>query len=296
MRYIDLYDGSVPLGRFDVPEYIRGSSHFFRLRYAALGGGNGVVFTANRMRNLGVLGEECAIKLLRQMSRPRQDRFQNEIRVLKDLESEFISKFFDAGHIEVHASSGGSAKQHIPWVAIQLGGPNMRQHVQDIGPLAVPELQSVMRGVCTAVSHLHDKGYIHRDIKPDNFVWRDDRRDSLLMIDFGIAKKFGEDVSARPMDTFTRLNEFVGPVFFSSPELIEYARDKEHPVSYRSDIFQVGKLLWFLGTGKTAAGIPSRRECPAGGKLRDLVMSMIDDDPDARPQSVAEIQTAVDAL
>jgi serine/threonine protein kinase len=172
----------------------------------------------------------------------------------------------------------------------------MRQHVHDIGPLAVSELQSVGSGICAAVSHLHDKGYIHRDIKPDNFVWRDERRDSFLMIDFGIAKKSGEDVSARPMDTFTRLNEFVGPVFFSSPELIEYARDKDHPVNYRSDIFQVGKVLWFLGTGRTATGIPSRKDCPAGGKLRDLVMSMIDDDPDSRPQSMAEVQAAIDAL
>ena len=116
------------------------------------------------------------------------------------------------------------------------------------------------------------------------------------MIDFGIAKRLGEDVSARPMDTFTQVKEFVGPVFFSSPELIEYATNKRHQVDTRSDIFQVGKLLWFLGTGKISAGVPSKKECPAGGKLRDVVLQMIDDDPDSRLQTMAEVQAAASAI
>ena len=114
-----------------------------------------------------------------------------------------------------------------------------------------------------------------------------------MMIDFGISKRQGEDVSGRPMDTFTRVTEFVGPVFFSSPELIEYSKDKSYPVDYRSDIFQLGKVFWYLATGKVSAGIPSKKECPADGKLRDLVLHMIDDDPDERPQSVAQVRDEI---
>ena len=98
------------------------------------------------------------------------------------------------------------------------------------------------------------------------------------------------------MDTFTRVTEFVGPVFFSSPELIEYAKDKSYPVDYRSDIFQLGKVLWYLGTGKVSAGVPSRRECPANGKLRELVLAMIDDDPEYRPQKLSEVHGAMNAV
>jgi serine/threonine protein kinase len=115
-----LYDDNRTLGRFDVPEHVRGTNHFFRLRYAALGGGNGIVFAANRVQGLGGVGEECAIKVLRRTSGPRQDRFQNEIRVLRELDSPFISKFFDAGSMDVQSQSG-SMNRTVPWVAMQLG-------------------------------------------------------------------------------------------------------------------------------------------------------------------------------
>lgn len=178
--------------------------------------------------------------------------------------------------------AAGDTDKVVPWVAMQLDGTNMRQRVEDDRPLTVAELKSISFGMTIAVEHLHSRDFIHRDIKPDDFVWRGQPCGAPMMIDFGIAKRQGEDVSGRPMDTFTRVTEFVGPVFFSSPELIEYARDKNYPVDYRSDIFQLGKVFWYLTTGKISAGVPSRRECPAGGKLRELILGMIDDDPDAR--------------
>jgi serine/threonine protein kinase len=110
-----------------------------------------------------------------------------------------------------------------------------------------------------------------------------------MMIDFGIAKQNGQDVSARPLDNFTKAMEFVGPQFFASPELIAYARDKSHPVDGRSDLFQLGKVLWFLATGVVLAGVPTRRQDPYGGQLYQLVLALLAEDPDDRPQSVAEV-------
>lgn len=224
------------------------------------------------------------------------DRFNNEVRVLKELNSPYVSAYTASGQVSVTPQVAGTQNEVIPWVAMQLGGSNMRQHVEDAGPLTLAQLKSITYGMCAAVEHLHTNGFIHRDIKPDNFVWRGAANTAPLMIDFGIAKRQGEDVSGRPMDTFTRVTEFVGPVFFSSPELIEYAKDKSYPVDYRSDIFQLGKVLWYLGTGKVSAGSPSRKECPAGGKLRELVLEMIDDDPDCRPQKLSEVQAAMNAV
>ena len=259
-------------------------------------GGNGVVFEASELIDGRPTGKTCAVKVLKQMNPARVDRFNNEVCVLKELNSAYISAYTADGQVSVKPQEVGRQDEVIPWVAMQLGGTNMRQHVEEAGPLTLANLKSITFGMCVAVEHLHSKGFIHRDIKPDNFVWRTTPNTAPLMIDFGIAKRQGEDVSGRPMDTFTRVTEFVGPVFFSSPELIEYAKDKSYPVDYRSDVFQLGKVLWFLGTGKVSAGSPSRKECPAGGKVRELVLAMIDDDPDYRPQTLAEVQAAMNAV
>jgi eukaryotic-like serine/threonine-protein kinase len=297
LRFIDLYDGMRPLGRYDVPERISTTEgRAFWLQGATKTGGNGVVFEATEAVPGSLQGESRALKLLKQMSQPRVDRFENEIRVLKELTSPYISAFYATGRTAVAAQPPGTGHREVPWVAIQMGGANMRQHVEEHGPLTVQQLKSITFGLCSAVEHLHEKGFIHRDIKPDNFVWRSATSSAPMMIDFGIAKRQGEDVSGRPMDTFTKVTEFVGPVFFSSPELIEYSKDKTHPVDYRSDIFQLGKVLWYLGTGKVSAGVPSKKECPANGKLRDLVLAMIDDDPDCRPQNLKDVRDAVNAV
>jgi eukaryotic-like serine/threonine-protein kinase len=295
MSYIELSRDGKWLGRFDVPAHIRGASAIYKLNFAELGGGNGIVFNANRMLGIGTPGDPCAIKLLRQQGAARIDRFNNEIRVLKGLSSHRIARYHDDGHVTVISQTDPSVSESVRWLAMELGDVNMRQHVERNGPLTLKQLRRVVGDICEAVSTLHTAGFIHRDIKPDNFVWKRGTQ-SLLMIDFGIAKRLGEDVSARPMDTFTQIKEFVGPVFFSSPELIEYAGNKSHPVDHRSDIFQIGKVIWFLATGKISAGVPSKNDCPADGRLRDLVLDLIDDDPSSRIQSVAEIKARIDAM
>lgn len=297
MRFVELFQNFRSMGRYDVPDQVNADSgHSFRLYGATRMGGNGVVFEASEIIEGRPTGKTCAIKVLKQLSPARVDRFNNEVRVLKELSSPYISAYTASGRVTVKSQVPGPSNEDLPWVAMQLGGSNMRQHVEDAGTLSVPQLKSIAFGMCSAIEHLHTKGFIHRDIKPDNFVWRGAPNSAPMMIDFGIAKRQGEDVSGRPMDTFTRVTEFVGPVFFSSPELIEYAKDKSYPVDYRSDIFQLGKVFWYLGTGKVSAGSPSRKECPAGGKLRELVLAMIDDDPDCRPQKLSEVLAAMKAL
>ncbi len=295
MRFVELFENFRSVGKFDVPNEVEAETGArFRLHGAVRMGGNGVVFQAGEVVNGLPTGHTRAVKVLKQINAARVDRFSNEVRVLRELSSPYISAYSGSGNVTVTPQTGAlGGVRTVPWVAMQLCGTNMRQHVEEHGPLNVQQLKSITYGLCAAVEHLHSKGFIHRDIKPENFVWRTAAHTAPIMIDFGIAKRQGEDVSGRPMDTFTKVTEFVGPVFFSSPELIEYAKDKSYPVDWRSDIFQLGKVLWYLGTGKVSAGIPSLRECPAGGRLRDLVIAMIDDDPECRPQKLSEVQEAM---
>ncbi len=258
----------------------------FKLEKAMKGGGNGVVFQAMAYSSKGEEGGICAVKLLKELSERRKDRFDNEIRILELLDHKKITKVFGYGTERL-----GDEQVEVPWVAMELGGVNLRQYLDTHKlPIDVQTSVGVCRQICQALEHIHDKRIIHRDLKPANIVWRDNEdRDNVFLIDFGIAKLIGEDVSGRKMDSFTSANEFVGPANFSSPELLAYARDKSHPVDQRSDLFQLGLILWFLATNQILAGIPSKKKDPSGGAIHELVMELVAEDPDDRIATAAEV-------
>lgn len=288
MSYIELYEKGRKPGKFNLPDSVTGvDGGVFRLGKSRTGGGNGIVFEAQCVRSVRGATGLCAVKFLRQQDDVRFDRFQNEVRIMRMLDHPSVARFFDSGQIDF---PGG---YRVPWIAMELGEANLRQHVHDTGPIRGKLLLSVGVQICDALEHVHSKGLIHRDIKPDNFVLRGK---DVRMIDFGIAKLSGEDVSGRPMDEFTANMEFVGPVFYASPELIAYARDKKHLVDHRSDLFQVGKVLWFLATGQISAGIPSTRQCPFEGKFHKLIISLLNDDPNDRPDKPSSVRTSLLAI
>lgn len=160
------------------------------------------------------MGFRCAVKVLRRVDEQRLDRSENEVRVLQSLRHEHITVYHGHGTIK---SPRGHA---VPWVAIDLGGPNLGLHVRDHGPIDVATLGGIGKQMCGALRHVYAEGLIHRDLKPANFVWTESvvsRR--VFMIDCGLAKRVGEDTSGRPFDQFTQQNEFVGPAHYSSHEL-----------------------------------------------------------------------------
>jgi serine/threonine protein kinase len=292
MSFIELFEAGKRVGQFDLPRSVTGvGGHEFDLRGSAKGGGNGVVFRASPRGTLAEHDEidQCALKFLRQLDPTRVDRFNNERRILSELDHPRIVQYFDHGDISL-------AGHAVPWIAMELGESNLKRHVLEKGPLSTSSLKAVGAQLCEALVHLHERGFIHRDLKPDNFVWDGEVEGDIKMIDFGLAKRIGEDVSARPLDQCTQHQEFVGPVFFSSPELVAYSMDKSQKVDERSDLFQIGKVLWFLGTGVISAGIPARRKCPLDGRLHAVVYQLLNDDPSERLQTAAEVATAIHDL
>jgi len=249
-------------------------------------GHSGIVFPARRTKEGGSIDRLCALKILKRLDDISSDRFDNEIRLMQVLEHDRISGFYGSGiFVPPHADG-----VEVPWMAMDLGGDNFRREIEHEAPLPMAEVKRLEMQLCEALDHVHAQDIIHRDLKPANLVWADpDAKNDLMMIDFGIAKYVGEDVSLRPMDQLTQHLEFVGPQFYSSPELIEYARDKRYPVDHRSDLYQLGLVLWFLATNRIIAGRPSKKQDPSGGKLLEIVNDLIAMEPDERPDTAAAV-------
>jgi len=194
-------------------------------------GAMGVVYEAHDPER----GVEVALKVMSvpahytNAARKRQsERFGREAHALAELCHPNVVRVFDEGEI------GGR-----PYFSMELvRGTNLRDRLQFQGPLSVPELIRLASELCDALEHIHGRGIVHRDVKPDNIMLLPDGRAKLM--DFGIAQFQFDDRSRTS-------GGFQGSPAYMSPEQVA-----GKPVDGRSDIYSLGVTLYEAATGKRA--------------------------------------------
>ncbi|MFC1764177.1 protein kinase [Planctomycetota bacterium] len=117
----------------------------------------------------------------------------------------------------------------------------------DSNHLNTQERLALFISVCQAVQHAHQKGIIHRDIKPTNImVTLHDGEPVVKVIDFGIAKAVNQQLTEKTI--FTRYSQMIGTPEYMSPEQAEMSG---LDIDTRTDVFSLGVLLYELLTGST---------------------------------------------
>lgn len=139
--------------------------------------------------------------------------------------------------------------------------------VMDSGKYHYMGTRKVLRSVCHALTVLHERGIIHRDVKPENVMIAKDGR--VVLIDFNAARK----ISFASKDTV-----IMGTVGYASPEQLGVAQSDA-----RTDIYAVGVLLNVMITGKH----PSEKM--AKGKAGRIVRKCTNVNPDERYQTVEKL-------
>ena len=180
-------------------------------------------------------GNEVALKLLNPDlgSTIGADRFRREIRVATQLQHPNILGVLDSGVSEI-APGVDFLWFTMPFVR----GVNVWERFEKTGAFAPNEVVRIGCAVADALAFAHEKGVVHRDIKPDNILLEGDR---VLVADFGVARAVSE-----VHEKLTATGMVVGTPTYMSPEQASGERE----IDGRSDVFALACVLYELLAGE----------------------------------------------
>ncbi len=233
------------------------------------------------------VGREVALKILSPalLQDPNfSQRFLREARFVAKLVHPHIVSLFDLGE---HDGELYIAMEYLP-------GATLRERIRQ--GMGLPEALRVLRQLASALACSHREGIIHRDVKPDNVLFRADG--NAVLTDFGIATVRDNGM------TMTQMGLAVGTPNYMSPE---QAQGKK--VDHRADLYSLGVLLYEMLTGTVpytgedpiSIGIqhltaPVPRLPPAYQLAQPLLQRLMAKLPDERFQSAEELVAAIETL
>jgi len=233
-------------------------------------GGMGTVFLAQQSKPVERM---VALKLIKPGMDSRQviARFEAERQALALMDHPNIARVLDAGTTD----SGR------PYFVMELVKGMPITKYCDHHRLSPRQRLELFLPVCHAVQHAHQKGIIHRDVKPSNvMVSLFDGKPVPKVIDFGVAKATGSRLTDRTL--FTAIGSVVGTFEYMSPEQAEL---NQLDVDTRTDIYSLGVLLYELLTGTT----PLDRRRLGEFALLELLRAIREDEP---PRPSTRISTS----
>jgi len=199
-------------------------------------------------------------------------RFVREVRFLGNLKHPNIVPILDA-----------RLEHQPPFYVMPLATGSLQDEVEILAR-SLPTSLRVFQDICAGVKAIHDSGVVHRDLKPSNILRLADR--SIVVADFGASKR-----DPRHSSVLTGTSAIVGTLTYLPPEQLLPQGSRQ--ADRRSDLFQLGKILYQLTTGRSPAVMELER-LPVG--LAHIVRRATATRPDRRYPDVDSLMIALDVF
>ncbi len=240
----------------------------YLLKSVIASGGMGTVYEATQE----LPNRTVAVKVLRSWVAEKSvvRRFEFESQVLAQLTHPNIARLYQAStHLDTESG------RRIPYFAMELiaDAEIITQYCSQ-GTLDIKQRLKLFLEVCDAVYFAHQKGVIHRDLKPGNILVDSDRH--IKIIDFGVAHATDSDIAVTT--TRTDIGQVIGTLQYMSPE---QCRCDINQIGVRTDVYSLGVVLFELLTGHLPYEIPSSDILSAARVIRETSPK--------RPSSIASI-------
>lgn len=272
---MDKYIGKTLDGRYEIKELI------------------GIGGMAEVYKGIDVMDhKEVAIKILKKEYAENEDflrRFRNESKAIAVLSHPNIVKIYDVGF-----------SQKIQYIVMEyIDGITLKDYIEEEKVLTWKDTVHFVIQILRALQHAHDKGIVHRDIKPQNIMMFTDG--TIKVMDFGIAKFACEEGK-------TATDQAIGSVHYISPE-----QASGDVTDAKSDIYSVGAMMYEMLTGNkpfdsdnpVAIAVMHMQDIPERPRalnpnipdgLEEIVLRAMEKNPADRYQSTAEMISDIDAF
>jgi serine/threonine protein kinase len=220
-------------------------------------GGMGEVWRASDTK----LGRDVAIKILPPafaQDPERMARFTREARVLASL-----------NHPRIAAIYGLEVFEEIRFLVLELvEGPTLAERLAS-GRIEIGEALRIGIEIAEGLEAAHEKGVIHRDLKPGNLKLTAD--DQVKILDFGLAKAVEEPTIADPSSPTMTMPPSVAGLILGTPAYMSPEQAQGKPLDKRTDIWSFGVVMYEMLTGKRPF---------TGGSMADILAAVLRAGPD----------------
>lgn len=209
-----------------------------------------------------------------------RERFLREGRFAAQLSHPNVVRVYDTGE-----------EDGRPYIVMELvDGASLAEELQRRGPLPAAEVVELGLQACAGLAHAHERGLVHRDVKPQNLLLG--RNGTLKVADFGIAR------AGSGSATLTQAGTLLGTAAYMAPEVV-----RGEPATTAADVYSLGAVLYELVTGSPprraatiaeladdeAVLLPGQRADGVPRELEETIMRCLDPDPARRPASARDL-------